>query len=220
MDFYREWAKEIKRYVKRFLSQDEEITWVFNFGKKEDLVFVCRLLLSIPISQFIECIDEDRECSSDIIFQYSNLEHAIVTVNIILKYSDIPLTFSQLGKKLINAKSDDACKKYGENHSKLARELLMVSFEKSGSTLIKNTSFGDFNISLLSDDRLELVKRLALRNCFVQKIIYYAKNGLVSYMDLASRYLGKKTAVRRKSNVKKIMYLILGDSELYSRIVW
>ena len=37
------------------------------------------------------------------------------------------MTFDQIGKDLIGAKKEGACKKYGENHSKLAKELSIVN---------------------------------------------------------------------------------------------
>lgn len=226
MKFYLEWEnslysiEENKKYTKRFLSKDDASLKVFNEGTNDELVTVCKFLLEIPISNFIYCIDEDRKCTTDMIIQYSNLEHALVDVVRVLKFNNNSLTFTELGKIIINAKEEGACKKYGENHAKLASELSMVKLERKSATIVSNTSFGDFSVGLSDKDRNELVKRLALRNKFIQKLIYLAKKGLVNYMDVAMETLSESTAIRRKSNVRQIVNLILAGNELANNIIW
>lgn len=226
MDFYMKWSSmlnndiECKKFINKFLNKEPETLDVFHSGTKDELAFACNLLLNIPIDKFIECIDVDKMCSCDMIFQYSNFEHATINVSKILKYVESPLTFAQIGKLLINAKEDGACRKYGENHSKLAKEMSMVFIDKSYISEVKNTSFGDFSVGLSETTRIELIRRLALRNNFIQKIVYYAKNGFVNYMELVCYILSESTAIRRKSNVKYITYLILKDNDLWNNIVW
>lgn len=226
MDFYNQWKNSMfdievnKKFTKRFLSKDPESLEVLKKGSTEELVNVCKFLLSIPINNFIYCIETDMECSTDMIIQYSNLNHAVVDVARVLKFNETPLTFSQLGKIIIKAKEDGACKKYGENHAKLAEELSMVQFERKTATEVTNTAFGDFSVSISEEDRTELIKRLAIRNPFIQKIIYHAKKGFTNYMELAMLTLSKSTALRRRANVRQVTYLILKDSELWNNIVW
>ena len=167
MHFYKEWKESLfdieknKEFTKRFLSRDEDSLAVFNNGTYDELINVSKFLLDIPISNFIYCIDHDITCSTDMIFQYSNLEHAIVDVARVLKFNNNPLTFAELGRIIIKAKEEGACKKYGENHAKLANELSMVTLERKGSTYVSNTAFGNFSVELSDKDRIELVKRLA-----------------------------------------------------------
>lgn len=226
MNFYLEWKKclhnieENKKYIKRFLDKDEESLKVFKDGTTEELISVCKFLLEIPLSNLLYCIDEDRKCTSDMIIQYSNLNHALIDVPRVLKFSENPKTFSELGKIIIKAKKDGACKKYGENHAKVAQEVSMVQLERKGAFIVSNTAFGNFSVSLSEDNRTELVKRLMLRNEFIQKIIYLAKQGLVNYKEVAGEILKETTANRRKSNVREVMNLILKDNELSNHIVW
>ena len=226
MNFYREWQNSMydieknREYTKRFLNKDIESIEILNCGTVEELIDFCKFLLKIPINNFIFCIDEDRFCSSDMIVQYSNLNHAIIDVSRILKFSDHAMTYTEIGMELIKAKEADACKKYGENHSKLAKELSMVIFEKKHVTKIFNTAFGNFSVDLSKKDRIEIVKRLILRNDFIQKLIYLSKKGLVNYMDIACETLSESTAKRRKSNVKQLIYLVLENHELLNNIVW
>lgn len=226
MNFYLEWknnlssVEENEKFIKKFLSKSEDSNIVFINGTNEELVHVCKFLLDIPIGTFICYIDENKKCSTDMIIQYSNLEHAIVDVARVLKFINKPLTFAELGKIIINAREEGACKKYGENHSKLANELSMVLLERKGSTYVSNTSFGNFSVGLSDKDRIELVKRLVLRNEFIQKLIYLAKRGIVSYMDVAKETLSESTAIRRKSNVRQIITLVLNGNELINNIIW
>ena len=226
MNFYYEWEKSLsnieenKKYTKRFLNKDPESLEVFNSGSTEDLIFVCKMLLQIPMGNFIYCVDKNVSCTTDMIVQYSNLKNAIIDVPRVLKFSESPMTFTELGKAIIKAKSEGACKKYGENHAKLANELSMVSLEKRSATYVCNTSFGNFSVGLSEEDRIELVKRLIIRNEFIQKIIYLSKKGFVNYNEIACETLSESTATRRKSNVKQLVNLILLDNELSNNIVW
>lgn len=226
MNFYSDWKKSMfdiernKDFTRKYLNKDPETLEVFMNGSYDDLVFVSKFLLSIPISNFLYCIDHDVECKTEMIIQYSNLNNAIVDVPRVLKFVEKSLTFAELGKIIINAKEEGACKKYGENHAKLAAEISMVKLERNGATEVTNTAFGNFSVNLSDADRLELVKRLAIRNEFIKKIIYLSKKGNVSYMDVARKILSDSTASRRKSNVRQIVNLILNDNELLNNIVW
>lgn len=226
MNFYLEWERNLANiiantsYTKRFLLKDEESLKIFNNATYEELVKVCKFLLKIPISNFIYCINEDRNCDSSMIPQFSNFEHGIIDVAKVLKFNKKEMSFSELGKIIIKAKEDGACKKYGENHAKLACELSMVKIERKKSYMVSNTSFGNFSVNLSDEDRIELVKRLILRNEYIQKIIYLAKKGPVSYMNVASETLSESTAVRRKSNIRKLIYLVVENDNLIRNIMW
>lgn len=226
MKFYTDWKnclfdiEKNKNYTKKFLSKAPESLEVFMNGTNEELIEVSKFLLQIPINNFIYCINEDKKCTTDMIVQYSNLEHALIDVSRVLKYNTSSLTFSQLGRILRKAKEEGACKKYGENHAKLAYEFSMVSLERKGAIEVKNTSFGNFSVELSNDDRIELAKRLVIRNEFLQKLIYLAKKGDVEYMEIACETLSKSTALRRKSNNRQLINLVLKDNKLINNIVW
>ena len=226
MDFYDRWKnsmldiEENKKFTKRFLAKDPDSLEVFYNGTTEELISVCKFILDITVSNFVYCIDKDIECTTDMIIQYSNLEHAIIDIAKILKFKNEPLTFAELGEIIVHAKEEGACKKYGENHSKVAAELSMVKLERKGSTEVSNTAFGNFSVGLSDKDRKELVKRLAIRNEFIQKLIYLAKNGFVSYMEVAELTLSESTALRRKSNNRQVVSLILEGNEILNNIVW
>lgn len=120
----------------------------------------------------------------------------------------------------MHSKLEGACKKYGENHSKLAAELSFVTLTKNGSFYVKNTALGSFTISLTKECKYELIKRLALRNKFIKNIICKAKNGIIYYSSLASKVLSESTVNRRKSNVKFLTMLILENEHIKNNIIW
>ena len=133
------------------------------------------------------------------------------------------LDFIEIGKKLINAKLDGACKKYGENHSKLAYELNLVNLEKEKRYVVTNTKLGEFLVSIDYDTKKEILKRLWLRNPFIKEMIIRAKNGDCNYSELASQYLSQSTVLRRKSNVKYVLGYILEESNyefILNNITW
>lgn len=226
MQFYLDWQKNIydlnneEKFIRKFLNKDDESLKVFISGTDEELVTVCKFLLNIPIEHLVNYINEDKYCTTDKVIQYSSLYHGIVDVPRVLKFINNNLSFNELGKIIIKASEEGACKKYGENHAKLANELSMVLLERKGSINVSNTAFGNFSVNLSDEDRIELSRRLILRNDFIQKIIYLSKKGIVNYMDVACEILSESTAKRRKSNVKQLLNLALKDNKLINNIVW
>ncbi len=225
MSFYEEWEKvySIEKssnlYFDEFLNLSQDSLKLFLEGPDDKLVQMVRFLVNIPIKEFILRINSSKDYSARDIVQFSNLDNAIMGVSSALKLKKVSLSFLEIGRILFFNKSDVACKKYGENHSKLARELSMVTFERKRDVKISNTPFGVFSLSLDNDDKIQVVRRLLLRNPFIQTFIYNARNGKVKYSDM-TKCLAYKTSLRRKSNVKKIINIILEGEECLDNIIW
>lgn len=225
MGFYSEWLNSINtqnagKYIRSFLSSTPQSLLPLLSGNIDELVCVCKVLLNTPIERFIEEINCDNYFSAENIIQFSNFEHAITSVITLLETEDKDLTFTELGWLIMHSKLEGACKKYGENHSKLAAELSLVTLEKNKSYYVKITSLGKFLNSLDNKEKYEIIKRLSLRNCFIKELIYRAKKQVVLYSDLAMTVLSESTMIRRKSNVKYLVSLILENNELLNNIVW
>lgn len=228
MNFYNLWNETRllnvpdDAFIKDFLSCSPSSTTSFLKGNHDDMVLLSKTLLNISIKEFVDYINTDYNYSVTDIPQFSNFEHAILDVNIIISMCG-PLDFTDLGKMIINAKLEGACKKYGENHSKTAAMFGLVDLNKTSRYLVSNTSFGQFSIALDKNDKKELLKRIALRNPFIKTIIYYAKKGNADYSELTASLLSTSTSLRRKSNVKKIVTFILENTEvayLLNNIIW
>lgn len=225
MSFYSEWKnsqnteKELL-YIDEFLSSSPASLQVFLDGKKQDLIETCSFLLELPIDKLIDGIKEDCVFAAENIVQFSNFDHAVSNVPVVCETEGRRLSFTELGKFIMHSKLEGACKKYGENHSKLAAELSLVKLEKDKSFYVSNTALGTFFVSLSKQDKYELIKKLALRNCFIRSLIFHAKRELISYSDLALKVLSESTANRRKSNVKFVVQLILENELIKNNIVW
>ena len=230
MIFYELWdsAKTNKidesSFLYDFLRETDLSTEVIYNGTSDDILMFVSILLSTPSDLFIEKIEENfHEISPETIMQFSTFEHAVFSINKLIHFSNGKMTFSQLGREIMHSREEGACKKYGENHSKLAAMLGSVVLEREGSFVVKNSNFGEFSVSMSKEDKIEIIKRLALRNPFIQKIISDAKNGNCDYMVLAQQYLSESTALRRRSNVRYIVSLVLSGTKyeyLNKNIVW
>jgi hypothetical protein len=128
VNFYSEWknnfgtAKE-QIYIKGFLNKIPESIECFLSGLKSDLIVALQVLLDTPIEKFISQIENESSFSAEDIVQFSCFDHACTSVCTCCEFSDKDLSFSELGKMIMHSKLDGACKKYGENHSKLAYQL-------------------------------------------------------------------------------------------------
>lgn len=225
MGFYSEWLNSINsinegKYIRAFLSSTPQSLYPLVNGNTEELINACRILLSTPIDKFLIEIDEENYFSAENIIQFSNFDHAVSNVTTVLETEERDLTFTELGWLIMHSKLEGACKKYGENHSKLASELSLVTLTKNKSYYVKITALGKFMNSLDKDEKYEIVKRLALRNCFIKELIYKAKHQVVLYSDLAMTVLSESTMIRRKSNVRFLVNLILEKNEVLNNIVW
>lgn len=230
MDFYHLW-KEVRNnqiseisFFNDFLLKREASLKTMLSGSEEDLINMSKILLGTSIENFIENFPSFNSIGgSNEVIQFSNFNNALDDVCRIVKFEGSEVTYSMLGQRLVNAKTEIANKKYGENHSKLAAELSFVILKKKKSFVIENTFFGDFVLNLTHNERLELAKRLLLRNSFIRLIISEAKKGKCNYVDVASRVISGSTIDRRRSNVRMLVKLILENTaydSLYDNIYW
>lgn len=227
--FYQEWTRskedgvDCSRFALSFLDYSEESVQPFLIGSVDEVVSAIKLLLSVSVDELLCLIKTDIVFSSKDIFQYSNLEDAIVTLCNILEYESEALSFFEAGQKLTKSDSELACVKYGENHIKLAEALSLVKLEKinyKNAQKARITSLGSVFARLSSAEKYELIRRLALRNSFVKSLIYNAKNEEITYCSLASRVLSGQTILRRKHNVEIIVDIILADHPIKNNIRW
>jgi hypothetical protein len=229
MNFYQEWANVRKdnmndtEYVLRFLDYDIDSITPLLSGDKYEIVHIVQLLLSIPIEDMVTAIDHKYNFSSKDVFQYSKLNDAIVTICNLLEFEHDHLSFVDAGRIITHAQNEYACIKYGENHLKLASALSLVDLEKDigkKGYIASITALGSVSTAMDTNSRIQLVRRLAIRNAFVKSLLFCAKSTPVEYKNLASEVLSGQTIVRRKHNVEIIVKLILGDHPIENNIRW
>lgn len=231
MNFYETWEATRKNKVedfeffKEFFNKTEKTLVPLQTLKLEDTVNIIKFLLSIPMDDFIKNIlkMEIEEFTAENIVQFSNFNHAYKELLSILLFENKALGYNDLGSKLMHSKSEVACKKYGENHSKLASEMSYVTLKRNGIMLVELTTLGSVVASINDEDKFLLSVRMLTRNILVRNIINLSEKDFVSYEDLTKSILSTSTMSRRKSNVKKVVELILDSSnytDLKKNIIW
>lgn len=228
MDFYEEWyecllsGEDDTDYLEAFLKKKKYTTTTFLKGNNEQISNMCKLLINYDIEKVIEVIDKKYITKLDPskIIQFSNFENG--TLNIVkLLYIKKEMEYTAIGRELIQSVEEGAAKKYGENHSKLARDFNLVEITNTRPAKVKNTRFGDCFVFFEKSEQDKLLKILGIRDPLILNIIAKLKEEIVYYVD-ECQCLSESTAIRRRSNVKKLFEFIFEDSknQIKSNIMW
>ncbi len=134
----------------------------------------------------------------------------------ILEFSPEGLSFAEIGYQLVKSPNDSAGTKYGENHAKLAEMLDLVKIHNRPSK-VKSTKLGKYLLGFKPEEKVELLKRLLLRQFLIKKLIHDAGEGNVEYISEV-RLLSKSTAARRGRNVRMLLDYILEGTDDEARI--
>ena len=224
MSFYDDWITKKnteyeKKYIEMFLSSDDMSKNVFLTGTEAELGAAISVITSVPIQKYIEVIDQltmDDTVKSDQVPQFSGFCNALYRLPEILEFAPDGLSFSEIGYQLAKSPNDAASTKYGENHSKLAEMLDIVEICNRPSN-VKSTNLGKYLIKFTPDEKKDLVKRLLLRQYIVKKMLNAAGKGRCNYKDIVSE-LSKSTALRRRSNVNKLLDYVVEGTDLSERL--
>ena len=230
VNFYNEWERardsgaSTEQFFEEFLDATTASLDLFNNGEVNDVIKAVKFLLSVPMTDFIENIKHPYSFVAKDVVQFSNLDDAITKLCNILEYEESELSILEAGKRLTHAKGEYACIKYGENHSKTAEALSLVRFSKPyprKGRVVSNTTLGCVSTTMSQGTKLELIKRLAIRNKTEKALIFELKNhDRIWYDEFISQALSGQTKIRRRTNVKQITSLILQDNKLLDRIEW
>ena len=228
MNVFKTWQGTLYKYnnhIAQFLVGDEEYRTVLCEGTKEEIKQVLDILLDIPFKSFIEelkKIDIDPNFTPAEIMQFSNYEHGVIRLPEILDFPPYELGFDDIGKQLYKSRSVAACKKYGENHAKLAACLDLVTVERHGASVVRNTALGRYLTGVPIEDKKAIFRRLFLRDRLIQFIIQKALLDKVRYSEVV-KCLSLTTANRRKTNVKRVVEEVLKNTDyeyVLDNIIW
>lgn len=155
--------------------------------------------------------------------QFSNERDVNNVLRVLIDSGLDNLTYEQIGGYLcpVDVKFE-ARRKYGETHYKFATQLGLTAEGRPLSA----TEIGVAYYLLENDEkRQELMKRLIFSIPFVQHAILKAKDGVFYMPNFLAVYLAPSTAVRRRSNMHKIMswandITMGGYKQLFDNIVW
>ncbi len=224
MSFYEEWIENKnteaeKRFIEYFLKLVPESTEVFHKGDDAELGTAISVINSVSIERYIEVIDSmnyDVQIEAAQVPQFSDFGDGIYRVPELLEFAPEGMTFEKLGYQLVKSPTEGAGIKYGENHSKLASTMGLVEITKRPSNVM-STALGKYLIRFMPDEKIEVLRRLALRQYMAQKIIHDTGDGKISYREAVNR-LSLATAVRRRNNVRVYLEFILKDTSCENRL--
>lgn len=221
MGFYLEWKRKLdselndQQFICDYIDKTEESRITLENGNTEDIAIAINVIKNIPIKRFfsyIEQKDYSRDAEPAEVPQFSNFEDGANRLVELLEFSPEGLTFENVGYQLMKSDKVGARVKYGENHSKLASVMSLVTIRKTSPRVVINTSLGQALVGFQMEEKKDLLRKLVLREYLVGKIINNAKKDITNYREMVCR-LSDSTALRRRSNVKFLVEYALAGTE-------
>jgi hypothetical protein len=220
MNFYTVWHDAMilgindNSIIYDFLNKTEISKSTLEIGEVQDQTNVYATLGMVPLEHLFEIvatIDSDMAFTPADIPCFSTFENGANRMTELLEFAPDGLSFSEIGYQLIKASHIGAQTKYGENHAKLAQMMSLVSITNTRPAIVNSTPWGRFLLKYTLEDKCDVLKKLLLRNAFIQKLIAEAFNGFVSYRNI-SQCLSDSTSYRRRTSVKILVEYILKDT--------
>lgn len=215
MSFYNEWKKtndlEENTRICNFLMKEYDSDTILRCGTEIEINEAVDALFNIPIEKFLIALsnlDCMKKLTPNDVPQFSNFDHSINRVPELLQFTNVGLSFYEVGYQITKAKNINACIKYGENHTKLANMVSLVNISKTRPAIVTSSSLGKYLIAYSLNEKKDLLRKLMLRNCFIQKIINMAMDDKINYFEVTN-FLSETTRIRRRSNVKYLVKFIL-----------
>lgn len=229
MSFYDDWNDclfdndDDFDYLEAFLKKKDFTKRILKNGSNDQIETFCKLLLNYDIERIVSIIDDSfyNELTSSMIIQFSSFKNGTTGLVQLLYNKKGGLSFPEIGRNLAGSEELGAATKYGENHSKLAKEFDLVTITDFKPTTVKITNFGKCFAFFDETDQLRLMRLLGLRDPLIQNLIIKAKKGIVYYTNECN-CLSESTKVRRRSNVRKLLELIFEgiDNSITNNIIW
>lgn len=168
-------------------------------------------LSSSDIERLLDSLDySNLELNSHDIPQFSNFDNSSINLINILSNIETPLKFNDIGLLLTEgSKKDAAYKKYGENQSKTAELLELVSISSKVPKIVSLTSLGE-NLLLTEKSTFEKIIFFQILKCnLIKHLISLCKTyDEVNVKKICLNVLSEKTYVRRRSNIKFLVNIL------------
>ena len=146
MDFFARWEKQNNDNVWEFLNQIDEVENALVSGNSEEMQKAYTLLSYTPLETIITMIKEMDfdQCalSAADVPCFSTMLNGMVRLPELLEFYPEGMSFREIGYQMKKPDSDFACIKYGENHSKLAAKMALVTITDTRPAVIKATAMG------------------------------------------------------------------------------
>lgn len=195
----------------KFIKQNENIFSKFKeeISIEEFIVKLLNRLLFLTNNDIIEIIKKSPinwEITPANIPQFSNFKDGTINLIKILNKEKHGFVAKEIGKNLSSAsKTEEADRKYGENHGKLAGVLDIV-YSKNNNYYL--TSLGKQLIDIPEEIQEEIFKKTIFNIPIVKKIILEDKEK-INIKLILSNYLSDSTAKRRSINIQKLLTIIM-----------
>jgi len=207
-----------KEFEKQINTNMFDYDYKFPYYEVKDYI---EKINEIPLIEFIDYIIEKdiKSFAKESVVQYSSLDDATINICRILKQNgDNGFSYVEVGKKLLDdglIRKEGAYRKYGENHSKTAKELGLVQFDKYKCFL---SIYGFIYNELDERNRIKLLQRLILKNELIDTVVCLANDGIVDIADLIG-FLSVSTIKRRRNNINKLIRIIFeADIEILDKL--
>lgn len=205
--------------IKNILNRDDSFIKVLEYGTESEIIELINKLSNIEIDEFIvNCQSNLKLFKSSEVIMFSNYNEVFNLVKILIFNKN--LSFKEIGNKLTGSKSDIACLKYGENHSKLAAEMHLVKIDHSVRPYRVNiTNFGELVARNKIDKIQKVLLIILLGNRVIQSMISDLLEKDIFYKEYVSN-LSYSTQIRRRSNIKYIVDRIIEISSIKNSVEW
>lgn len=172
-----------------------------NWEDKSNIIMEYLMKMSVDtLIAEIECSNKTREeISPANVSQFSSVDSVDYVVQIVEDAVE-DIDFLYVGYMMNKSANEAAQRKYGENHLKLAIQMGLIS-EKP----YKVTTLGKKYLHLQEAVRKSIRPKLYLRIPVVQKILIESKMQRVDGTQILMEVLSETTAIRRRSNIKKLI---------------
>lgn len=187
-----------------------------NFN--ELLIGLFNCLIDTSCNDILSLLKENyvpEQITKSDIPQFSNFDNCYLGVTTSISESDLNhVDFNKIGYLLrIGPRKEGADKKYGENHSKMASLLGLVSINRVRG--IRLTDFGKHHLTLDKTHLNNLKAKLCLRIPLIKN--YFCENENESILSQCRNILSESTYKRRISNIRTIISIIKNqlNEELY-----
>ena len=204
-----------KFFSKQYEEKINKDILFYNFPREEVQVYVEQVIAE-PLPRFLAYMDklsEREKIESGDVFQFSDLDDGTAVFCEKMSRTDNPgMKFIDIGRLLLDDgkdRKDGALVKYGENHAKTA-EMLGLSFELCKTYYL--SGIGYIYAELPKEKQERFLMRLILRNKLVTRLYQASKNGNVNMREFLYM-LSDSTYIRRKSNIKSVLNVLLKTDE-------
>lgn len=195
----------------------------YDLDNDVDNIFIKLTTVNIDsvFRMLIDDVKENSNVTAANIPQFSNLEIIPLVLKIVNNAGDNLIDYEYVGNEIKKSRTYTAKVKYGENHLKLAHQMGLLS-----KNPFKVTNLGKIYMLLKKEEQDEINRKLYMRIPIVQKLLIESELNVIDAMKILEEYLAKKTAIRRRSNVRKLIHEIsksAGDQlkeQIQNNIYW